>query len=158
MKNKTITTILFILTLTASIHGYEASFDPPTGWRNADSDKLPPHVKLIVVGSGGHDLPPSISLGTEKFDGTLKDYLAIVKKINESKGDQWKDLGNVETKSGPASLSQVDIKTEWGVVREMHLISLSNGMIYIMTAAALKKEFATFYPVFFKAMRSFKVE
>lgn len=158
MKHLWIKPLITILLFSAPINAYEASFDPPKGWRTTDKAKLPPHVKLIIVGSGKFDFPPSITLGTENFDGTLKDYVQIVKKINQSKKDPWKDLGLIDTKSGEASLSQVDIKTEWGDVREMHLISLNNGVIYIMTAAALKKEFATFYPVFFESFKSFKVE
>lgn len=134
-----------------------ATFISPEGWRFADSNMLPKHVKTMVVGKGEHEMPPSINLGYEEFNGTLKDYLKIVKKINESQGDKWSDLGTIETKAGPASLSQVDIKTEWGALRQMHVIYLDQGVVYILTAAALKDEFPKFYPIFFQALRSFNI-
>lgn len=134
-----------------------AEFNPPEGWRFADSKSLPKHVKIMVVGKGARELPPSINLGYEEFSGTLKDYLKIIKDFNASQGDTWKDLGMVQTEAGPASLSQVEMKTQWGDVRQMHVVYLENGMIYILTAAALKDEFSKFYPDFFKSLRSFRL-
>ncbi len=79
-----------------------------------------------------------MNLSTQLFPGTLKDYLKNVKNINEAQGYFWKDLGSITTEAGPASLSQVDTKTEYGDVRQMHVILLKNGRIYILTASALK--------------------
>lgn len=136
----------------------QAAFTPPPGWYFADSSKLPKHVKVMVVGQGKHEMPPSMNLGYEEFSGTLKDYLKIMKEINVSQGDPWKDLGTFQTTAGPGSLSQVEMRTEWGVLKQMHLVYLHEGVIYILTAAALKEEFAQFYPVFFQALRSFRVD
>lgn len=155
---------LFLALLTlplAALHAEEsrqAVFVPPKGWRAADTKLLPKSVKFMVVGTGSHEVPPSINLGFEPYSGTLSDYLAIVKKLNAAQGDAWKDLGTIETKSGPASLSQVDVKTEWGMIRQMHVIYLDQGMIYILTAAALKDEFPKFYSEFFEALRSFQIK
>src|SRR5262245_8666180 len=57
-------------------------FNPPKGWRLADPEALPPHVRAMVVGKGLKEFPPSINLSAEEFRGTLKDYLKIVKEIN----------------------------------------------------------------------------
>lgn len=132
-------------------------FTPPKGWRLADAKALPTHVKIMVVGQGAYELPPSINLSTEEFDGTLKDYLRIVKEINRSQGSEWKDLGNIRTQAGDASLSQAEASTEWGSVRMMHVILAKNGMIYILTAAALKPEFPKFYKTFFESLRSLRI-
>lgn len=131
-------------------------FNPPDGWHVADPKALPPSVKLMVVGQGSQIFPPSINLGSERFTGTLKDYLETVKAINDSQGAEWKDLGNINTQAGNASLSQVDTKTEWGEVRMMHVILIKNEVAYILTAAALKDEFPKFYKEFFKSMRSLR--
>lgn len=131
-------------------------FNPPENWHLADPQALPPSVKIMVVGQSGSDFPPSINLGTEKFGGSLKDYLKTIKAINDSQGSEWKDLGTIRTQAGTASLSQVDAKTEWGEVRMMHVILLRDGMAYILTAAALKDEFSKFYKDFFKSMRSLR--
>ncbi|NGX42551.1 MAG: hypothetical protein K940chlam7_00831 [Chlamydiae bacterium] len=132
-------------------------FSPPQRWHLADPEALPPSVKLMVVGKGNYEFPPSINLSTEEFEGTVKDYLKIVKEINSSQGSDWKDLGVIRTKAGEASLSQADVVTEWGGVRMMHVIISRNGMIYILTAAALKEEFPKFYKTFFESLRSLRI-
>lgn len=132
-------------------------FTPPQGWYLADPKALPPSVKVMVVGKGTSEYPPSLNLSTEKFSGTLKHYLKIVKALNESKGDEWKDLGTIRTEAGDASLSQVDTKSKWGTERLMHVILEKNGTIYILTAAALKNEFPKYYKEFFNSMRSLQI-
>jgi hypothetical protein len=131
-------------------------FTPPKDWRNAEKSMLPEHVELMVVGKGSNEFPPSISLATEKYAGTLKEYLKIVKELSASKGQQWKDLGTIQTEAGNASLSQTDSKSGWGELRMMHVILKKNGMIYIVTAAALKSEFPQFYKEIFASLRSLK--
>jgi len=131
-------------------------FSPPEGWMFSDLDNLPPRVKFMVVGKGKSLFRPSINLATEKYSGTVNDYLKVVKNINNTKGDSWKNLGTIDTLAGPASLSQAETTTKWGEVRMMHLIASHKGVIHIMTAAALKEEFSQFYPEFFRAMQSFR--
>lgn len=130
------------------------TFSPPQGWRMADQKDLPKSVKLMVVGQGSYTFPPSINLGTEKFQGTLREYLGMIKEINNAQGAEWKDLGTIKTMAGNASLSQVDSKTEWGDVRMMHAVMVRDGNAYILTCAALKEEFSKFYKDFFSSMRS----
>lgn len=131
-------------------------FTPPEGWHFADPKKLPRSVKVMVVGKSSSDYPPSLNLATEKFDGTLKQYLKIVKEINDRSGAEWKDLGTIRTQAGDASLSQVDAKTKWGTERLMHVILIRDGIVYIMTAGALKDEFPRYYKEFFTSMRSLR--
>lgn len=135
-----------------------AQFTPPEGWRYADVKNKLKYVQMMVVGKGQFDLPPSLSLASEPVQGTLKDYIKKIKEISESSGGTWKDLGMINTEAGEAKLIQEDIKTQWGELRNMYVVLIKNGMAYILTAAALKEEFATFYPAFFKAMRSLKIE
>lgn len=129
-------------------------FTPPQGWKAADPKILPQSVKAMVIGQGAHEFPPSMNLGIETYQGTLKQYLQRVKEINESQGLEWKNLGNISTGAGNASLSQVDKKNEWGCIRMMHVILKKEDQIYILTASALKDEFSKFYKEFFVAMRS----
>lgn len=146
--------------LTNTQQAYEpgaVQFVPPHGWRLADEKSLTPNVHIMVVGAGQHEFPPSMNLGIEEYQGTLKEYLKIVKGINDAQGAQWKDLGSIMTEAGEASLSQLDTKTEWGDVRMMHVILLRQATVYILTAAALKEEFPRFYQDFFHAMRSLRV-
>lgn len=131
-------------------------FDPPAGWRMADMKAFPPSVKVMIVGKGEHALPPSISLGTEHFEGTLEEYMKLVKSINENQNREWKDLGSIRTQAGDGRLIQVDNKTEWGTIRLMQVLLIKDGNVYIMTSAALKEEFSKFYKDFFNSMRSLR--
>jgi hypothetical protein len=132
-------------------------FVPPSGWFPANPKDLPKSVKIMVVGKGQHEFPPSISLGAVYFDGTLKEYLKTIKARNEAQGIEWKDLGTIRTDAGNASLSQVDMKTQWGTVREMHVILIKNKTAFILTSAALKEEFPNYYKDFFASMRSLHI-
>lgn len=134
----------------------EVIFTPPPGWRLADKSTLPPAVRIMVVGKGTHDFPPSIHLGTDRYDGSLKDYLKLVKSINDARGSQWVDLGTIKTEAGDASLSQLDAKTKWGEVHYLQTILIKDGTVFILTAAAAKDEFSKFYNDFFKSMQSFR--
>lgn len=132
-------------------------FTPPAGWRLADANSLPAHVRVMVVGAGASSFPPSMNLSSEPFTGSLKQYLKTVKNLNTAQGYEWKDLGTIKIKAGNASLSQVDTKSQWGDVRLMHVIMIHDGYVYILTASALKDEFSILYKDFFAAMRSLRV-
>jgi hypothetical protein len=110
----------------------------------------------MVVGKGTNEFPPSIALATEEYPGTLKQYLKIIKELNASKGQEWRDLGTIQTGAGNASLSQTDSKSQWGEIRMMHVILKKNGILYIVTAAALKNEFSLYYKEIFSSLRSLK--
>ena len=146
-----------LLFLPLNAFSQQVGFKPPDGWRAAENGQLAKHVKVLVVGKGKGAMPPSLNLGYEPFRGTLSDYLQIVKEFNRSQGDPWKDLGTIETEAGPASLSQVEIHTQWGTLKEMHVMIAHKGVVYILTAAALKEEFSSFYPLFFEAFRSLRI-
>jgi len=133
------------------------TFRPPEGWKSAESSQLSSRVKSMVVGTSAKGYPPSINLATESYSGTLKDYLKVIKSINDAKGILWKNLGDISTDAGVGNLSQVENKTQWGDIRMMHVVLLKDGVIYILTATALKDEFPGLYKDFFKAFRSLNV-
>lgn len=135
-----------------------ATFTPPKGWRTADPKSLSPHVKTLIVGPKlQNEMPPSMNLMIEPYRGTLKTYLKQVKKINETHGDTWKDLGTLKTKAGDASLSQVEIRSKWGGEKLMHAIIVKNGYAYVLTATAAKNEFGRFYQQFYSSLRSLQI-
>lgn len=142
---------------TQSQESITVTFMPPKGWKSAESNQLSSRVKTMVVGTSAKGYPPSINLATENYSGTLKEYLKIIKSINDSKGTLWKNLGNISTDAGIGNLSQVESKTQWGDIRMMHVVLLKDGVIYILTATALRDEFSTVYKDFFKAFRSLKI-
>lgn len=132
-------------------------FDPPAGWKMADSAQLPRYVEAMVVGESNSNYPPSINVSVEDFAGTLKDYLKIVKKINEAQNSAWKRMGTIETQAGQADLSTVDIQTSWGPVRLVHVILVRDGKAIILTGATKREEFVALYPIMLKSMRTLKV-
>jgi len=135
-----------------------AMFKPPEGWGLVpQSESLPSRVKVMVVGNTEGPFPPSINLSTEDFNGSLNDYLQVVKAINRSRKSEWKNLGKIQTQAGEGNLSQTDTVTEWGPVRMLHVILLKNNVVYILTAAALKTDFAKYYKIFFDSLRSFSI-
>lgn len=134
------------------------SFKPPKDWKSVELDKLSPAVKMMLVGTGKENFPPSITLAVEPFSGTLKDYLKIVKNMNIAEKTEWKDLGKIKTEAGSASLSQYDENSNWGVTRTMTVILVKNGNAYILSATALKSEFSGYYKEFFAAMRSLNLK
>ncbi len=135
------------------------SFQPPLGWKKAEANSsLSPNIKALVIGPSDSLVPPSINLATESYSGTLKDYLKIVRSIGIKKGSNWKDLGSFNTKAGKGHLTQLDTQSVWGDIRMMHVILLKNGVIYILTAAALKSEFPSHYKSFFDSLSSLQIE
>lgn len=135
-----------------------AIFTPPKGWLSADKEALTPHVKILVVGPKlQNDMPPTMNLMIEPYEGTLKNYLNNVKKINDAHGDAWKDLGSLKTKAGEANLSQVEIRSKWGGEKLMHAIIVKNGYAYVLTATASKNEFGRFYRQFYNSLRSLQI-
>jgi len=132
------------------------TFVPPEGWKSVDAKLLSPNVKALVIGQAG-TYPPSINLATENYSGTFKEYLKIVRSIGERKGTNWRDLGAFKTNAGEGRLTQLDTKSEWGDTRMINLILLKDGTVYILTAAALKSDFAAYYQVFFDTLRSLQI-
>jgi len=140
--------------------GQEGSilFTPPEGWGAVDPQSLglSEIIKAMVIGKGKHEFPPSMNLAIHPYGGTIKDYLKEVKKENDAIRADFKDLGNIQVQAGDARLCQVDFKTKYGEVREMHLFLLKEGTMFVLTAGALKEEFPKFYNDFFSSMRSLR--
>jgi hypothetical protein len=151
--------LLFFLIFIASfssITSQEASFSPPKGWHELNHELLS-SVQYMVVHNHKDPFPPSMNLTTEAFTGTMENYLNIVKDINKKNGTRFTQLGVMETQAGNAVLAQTDLKVPQGSARLMHLFFLENNTIYIITAAALSKDYAQYYPVFFHSFRSFNI-
>lgn len=141
-----------------SVSSEMATFTPPKDWKLADKSALSPHIKILTVGPKiQNEMPPTMNLMIEPYSGTLKSYLQNVKKINAAHGDSWKDLGSLKTDAGQASLSQVEIRSQWGGEKLMHAIIVRNGYAYVLTATAAKDEFGQFYQTFYQALRSLQI-
>ncbi len=130
-------------------------FLPPQEWEIADPTTLSSRVKIAFFKPKSHGFFPSINLSVEKTSVSLSDYLKAVKAIHEQdRNNHWRALGKVHTAAGLAQLTEIDTLSEWGPVRMLQLILLKEGHAYVLTAAALKKEFSKFYKEIQTAFRS----
>jgi hypothetical protein len=101
---------------------------------------------------------PSLNLAIENVEGTLNEYLSDVKAIHEQdRNNRWRKLGKVRTLAGDAQLTEIDTLSNLGPVRMLQLILIKEGSAYIMTAAALKKDFCSYYRDFQEAFHSLNV-
>jgi len=132
-------------------------FVPPKGWGAADLSEFPEGLKAMVVGKGKGPYPPSINLWIEPYLGTQKNYMKSIKEICHADKEEFRDLGEIKTEAGTALLCQVDRRTKWGNERQLHALIVRYDKAYLLTAAALKDEFADHYAEFFKAIRSMNI-
>ena len=129
---------------------------PPKGWLISDPTLFEEGVKIGFVQSQRKIFTPAISLSLEKIrDTALKDYLKVVRKLHETNPrNRYHELGYLETKSGKAHLSQIDMTNQWGDIRILQAIILHDGYAVIQTATALKKDFAKVQDNFLESFRS----
>lgn len=148
--------ILCLLCGVSPLAATQLTFTPPEGWRKAEEKELKdfPSVKAMVIGTTKGSFPPSMCLGAEPYGKPLSEYIETIKATSRSLRSNWKELGKLMTQAGEGHLSQEDITTQWGEIREMHLILYHDGSIYMLTAAASKEEFPQLYSRFFEAMKS----
>lgn len=133
-------------------------FVPPKNWLITHPKFFAPSVQFGVVGKNKKGFVPSINLAIEEVQVSLNEYIKTIKKLHEADRDnRWRDLGSIQTKAGPARVTEIDTKTEWGAVRLLQSIMIKDGFAYILTAAALKEEFSEFYDQFEKVFKSFTI-
>jgi hypothetical protein len=133
-------------------------FTPPAGWSYVDPKALPPLVKLMVIGKGSKELPPSINLAVEETSLTQDEYLNSIKEMHQfDRRTNWSVIGTVTNQGRPVTITQLDTKTKWGDTRMLQAILLHDGVAYVLTATSTKTEFPKFGPEFTKAIRSFTI-
>jgi len=138
--------------------GLYCFFLPPNGWNIADPKLLSPHVQIGFFTKGKKETSPSLNLAVEETNLSLTDYLKAVKAIHESDpSTHWRQLGKIQALAGLAQLTEIDTKTEVGPMRILQMILVRDGKAYILTAGALKEEFAEYYQDFQKSFRSLQV-
>lgn len=132
-------------------------FSAPDGWDVADP-KTPCRSALVsFVDTRKSGFCPSLNLTTESLQIPIDDYLKIVEKGCKAKRQKWRWLGSIQTQSGPAELTEIETKTKFGFARIFQAILVHRDEVFILTAAALKKEFGKHALTFDRAIRSMKV-
>lgn len=133
-------------------------FAPPTGWSYVDAKALPPLVKVMVVGKGAKELPPSINLAVEETTLSQEEYINAIKEMYQfDRRTNWSVIGTINNQDRKVTITQLDTKTKWGDTRMLQAILLHDGVAYVLTATSTKTEFPKFGPEFTKAIRSFTV-
>jgi hypothetical protein len=141
--------------LAHASHGY---FNPPKDWLIADPALLSPRVQIGFICKTKKGFCPSLNMATEEVEVSLDEYLKAVKNIHEADHhNRWRKVGKILTRAGEAQLTEIDTKTQWGAVRLLQLILLKDHVAYVLTAAALKEDFAQFYKEFQSAFQSFTI-
>lgn len=134
-------------------------FHPPKDWEIIESRTMNSQVKIAFVHKTKKEgFCPSINLAIEEVEGTLTEYLNDVKAIYEQdRKNHWRKLGKVRTASGDAQLTEIDTTSNLGSVRMLQLILLKDNRAYIVTAAALKRDFCSYYRDFQEVFHSLTI-
>ncbi|HEY5235379.1 MAG TPA: hypothetical protein VIJ14_04300 [Rhabdochlamydiaceae bacterium] len=120
--------------------------------------KLSHRMKICFLGKSSSNLLPSVSLATEEVDISLMTYVDIVKSDCERDPNTvWRDLGKYNTPLGEGRLTEREMKTQWGVSRQIQLIVIKDNRAYVLTAGALKEEFSRHYKDFEAVLRSLTI-
>lgn len=151
---------LFVLCSSAFSQDYSSLFTPPKDWEAVEENMLSGQVKMAFMKKEAKEnFCPSLNLVEEPFCGTLNEYLNGVKAIHEqNRNNRWRKLGKVQTTAGEAELTEIDMPTPFGPARLLQLFLLKEKRVYILTAAALKKDISRFYADFQKSFHSFRLE
>jgi len=144
---------------TPSIPDPFCYFHPPKGWEITDMRTASSKVKMAFIKKTKKEgFCPSLNLAIENVEGTLNEYLNDVKAIYEQdRKNHWRKLGKVRTNAGDAQLTEIDMLSPLGSVRMLQLILIKERQAYIITAAALKNDFCSYYRDFQEAFHSLTV-
>jgi hypothetical protein len=137
---------------------YHCYFIPPKGWQLADQSKLSHRIKICFLGNTSRNLQPSVNLATEKVNVSLKAYVDILRSdCAKDPNCIFRDLGKYNTPLGEGRLTEREVKTKWGVARQVQLIVIKDNRAYILTAGALKEEFSRHYQDFEAVLKSLTI-
>lgn len=133
-------------------------FMPPKNWEIVDAHSLSPKVVIGFLEKSKKGFCPSINLAIEPVNTTLSEYVQAVKNLHEQdRTTRWRDLGKLKTRAGIARLTEIDTKSKWGDVRLLQMLFVKDGSAYVLTAAASKEDFASFYSEIKHSFASFAI-
>ncbi len=145
--------------MTALAVALALCFTPPVDWQEVDAKYLAPSVKSGYLCKGKKGFCPSLNLAVEKIVSDQEHYLKSVKKIHEmNPQNRWRNLGPFKTREGDGVLTEIDTKNKLGDVRLLQMILVKDGYAYVLTASALKDEFADHYKEFQESFKSFQIK
>ncbi|MCB1180414.1 MAG: hypothetical protein KDK55_00125 [Chlamydiia bacterium] len=129
----------------------------PKEWKKiSDASQLPNKVVALYVGKKRGQFTPSVNLAREttELDGAA--YAKLAKNYHENLPDTTcRPLGHIEIAENVTNLLQIDKETAWGGLRFLQATLVSNGTAYVITATAQVSEYASLYPLFYEAIKTF---
>ena len=136
-----------------------AIFSPPSGWQSSRPKHHSTHVQIGFIGEGSSKFHPSINLAVEEIDISLKEYVKAVKEIHlDEKNTTWRDLAKFTMKGGSGRLTEITSPSAWGDVKMLQAILVSGKTAYILTAAALKKEYPEIQKEILQSLQSLDLQ
>ena len=136
-----------------SIKGNIAIFSPPEGWNEAISPSS--KVKASYILKTKNNFSPSINFTSETTSTSPKEYLSSLEKLYTNHTDyRFRTLGTLNTKSGLAHLTSLDMTTPAGKARILQSIFFQDGTAYILTAAIPLESFGTHQKEIFQSFCS----
>jgi len=147
--------LAFVFFYFCPIQAFYCYFIPPKEWQLAAPEHLSPSVEVGFIGKSKKNFSPSLNLASEPVNVSLAEYVKIVKKLHESdRNNRWRELGKFSSAAGEGLLTEIDTRTEVGPIRLLQFIMIKEGKAYVLTAGALKEEFANYYEEFEKTFSS----
>ena len=98
-----------------------------------------------------------MNLTHEKRAVPIEEYLKIVQQNAKAKKQSWRHIGQIETLSGAAELTEIEAKTPFGEARIFQAILYAKEDVFILTTSALKKDFGKYAPSLKKAIGTMRV-
>lgn len=141
---------IILLFFVTALYGQDyCFFIPPKDWELSKPETLSPRVKIGFFGKAKSEVPPRLSLATEKVEIPLPEYVkAVIALHRADPNNRVRDLGKMKIPAGDAHLIEIDAKKEYGEFRLWQLLVVKNKTAYIVTASAAKEEFSKLYSVF----------
>jgi hypothetical protein len=133
-------------------------FIPPSNWECKKPKDLSSYVQVGFIGKGSSSFHPSINFAKESVTVSLKEYVKAVKKIHSTEPQtSWRDLGKFKMKAGEGRLTEITTASPYGNIKMLQALFVQDATAYILTGAALAKEFAQFQNEFLSTFRSFSL-
>ena len=130
-------------------------FSPPPGWKLAKPKNLSSYIRVGFIGDGSTQFHPSINLAVEEVDLSQKEYVKGVKQIHlAAPKTSWTNLGHFSMQAGVGTLTEIANTSPWGEVKMLQAILVKDNTAYILTAAALKKEYPQLQKEILKSLQS----
>lgn len=132
-------------------------FSPPQGFDMVDPKTPSRHAIVGFIQKGRSGFCPSLHLTHESITCAFDQYLKQVSQQAAARGRKWRNLGEIETKSGKATLIQIELDHNLGRVALLQAILPREGEVHILTAGVLKKELSKQIHLFRTAFQSMRV-